>query len=117
MKTIEEKRKANRKAVRKYRKTEKGKIVFKKACKKYRQSEKGKRYHLRFPKRYTAKNAVNSAVRHGKIPCIKTRRCYFCYKQAHQYHHYKGYEPEFKLDIIPICFKCHKKIHKHKGVA
>ncbi len=97
---------------RKYRKTKKGKV----AIRRYFQSEKGKYAHKRFcmrhPKRIQAKNAVTHAVETGKIPHIKTRRCYFCYEKAQEYHHYKGYERRFWLDVIPVCIKCHIRLRR-----
>ncbi len=115
VKTLEEKRKANLKAVQKHRQTEKFKITIKR----YYQSKKckamSKRRYIRYPERFKAKQSVNYAVIINKIPHIKTRRCYFCFEQAQEYHHYKGYERKFWLEVIPVCIKCHTKIHK--GVA
>lgn len=107
-------------AKKRYGQSEKNKCVQKRYNKRYSQTEKGKvsrrksalRYFIRYPKRRKAKAAVNYAVRIGKIPCIKTRRCYSCFGQAQQYHHYKGYERKFWLDVIPVCRKCHKKYAK-----
>ena len=116
MKTIEEKRKANLKSVHKHRQTEK----YQATLKHYYQSEKcksmSKRRYIRYPERFKAKQAVNYVVIINKIPHIKTRRCYFCFEQAQEYHHYKGYEHIFWLDVIPVCIKCHIKIHR-KEVA
>lgn len=86
-----------------YRKTEKGKANLQKGI---------KRFNTRHPNSVKAQNAVNNAIAVGKIPHIKTRRCYFCYEPAEQYHHYKGYAPKFWLDIIPVCRECHMKIHR-----
>ncbi len=112
-----------------YAKTEKGRASHKRSNnsekgkasrKRYSQTEKGKltqkasheRTYTRYPERRKAIIAVNNAVKLGKIPNIKTRKCYFCYEQAQQYHHYKGYELKFWLDVIPTCRKCHRYIHK-----
>ena len=103
---------------KKYQKTEKGKVVHRKADIKYRKSDKGKatlrakkeRHHVRNPNQRKARNAVNLAIRTGKIPCIDSLQC-LCGNQAKQYHHHKGYAPEFWLDVVPVCRKCHIKHH------
>ena len=115
--TDEERKRANVISALRYQKTEKGRI----SRRNFRQTDKYKAicqsYRIRYPNHWKAKNAVANAVRQNKIPCIKTRRCYFCFEQAQQYHHYKGYEPEFWLDVIPVCVKCHIRIRRKKGVA
>ncbi|KKM67253.1 hypothetical protein LCGC14_1473010 [marine sediment metagenome] len=102
-----------------YNQSEKGKAKNHRATSRYRQTDKGRlnskkcseRYRIRYPERIKAKDAVHNAVLADKIPCIRTRRCYFCFEQAEQYHHYKGYKPKFWLDVIPVCKKCHRKFH------
>lgn len=109
----------NSKYQKKYSQTIEGKMVRRKAISRFRKTEKGKavdrksmaRYCIRHPERRKAKAAVGIAVESGKIPHIKTQRCYFCYKQAHQYHHYKEYKRIFWLEVIPVCRECHTKIH------
>jgi len=106
----------SRKAVLRYRATEKGKAVFRKTMSRYCQSEKGKanykRYRARHPERCKARDVVNHAVQAGKLPRANTMPCYYCPTQAEQYHHYKGYEPEHRLDVVPICRKCHNRLRK-----
>ena len=101
--TNSEKRKANLKAVKKYQKTEKGKRSI-------RTSEK--RFYLRNPERSNIKNAVHYAVIIGKLPHLNTLQCHFCPAKAEQYHHHLGYEPEHRLDVIPVCRICHRKCHQ-----
>ncbi|MEE9354789.1 MAG: hypothetical protein V3U75_04290 [Methylococcaceae bacterium] len=82
--------------------------------KRYRQSEKGKknhrccirRYQKHFPERKKAKDAVDWAIRTGKIPRANTLKC-SCGNQAKQYHHHKGYAKEHWLDVIAVCVSCH----------
>ena len=58
-----------------------------------------------------AKNFVNHAIRDGKLSRPDIKLCLYCPKSAQQYHHYLGYEPEHWLDILPVCRKCHTRIH------
>ncbi len=108
-----------------YQETKKGKA----SQKRYAQSEKGKasrRKHLlsnkgktttkisrlayskKHPELQRARNAINNAIRAGKIPRADTLKC-VCGEQAHEYHHPKGYKPEHWFSIIPICVKCHRR--------
>ena len=104
----------NNKRLAQHQKTKIGKI----ARKRHRQSEKGKATHKRayqkyaanHPERRKAKDAVNNAIKSGKLPQPNTLNCNYCPKQAEQYHH-PSYEPEHWLDVIPVCCLCHRKIH------
>lgn len=99
-----------------YEKTEKGKI----AKKRYRQSEIGREierknsaaYKIRYPDRAKAHYVVKDMVKMGKIPPAKMLPCDICGNAACHYHHYKGYEKEHWLDVIPLCQQCHINIHK-----
>lgn len=88
---------------------------YKAVRRRYRQSEKAKEYnkqwHLRHPEYQRAISAVNKAVKNGKLPRTNTLPCHYCGEQAKHYHHHKGYEPKYKLDVIPICKGCHIKLH------
>ena len=114
-----------KKAQRKYQKTEKGKVSQsryhqtekgKAAHRRYRQSEKGKaaqkHFYTNHPNYLKAKSAVNNAIRDGKLPRPDTLLCHYCPKPAQQYHHWRGYEPEHWLDIVPVCKQCHHKCKK-----
>jgi len=107
-----------------YRQSEKGKATAaryeqsqkcKAARKLYRTQHPEKRkathkcYIARHPGQLKAKNAVAYAVRVGKLPPVNTLQCHYCPTQAEHYHHHKGYEPKFWLDVIPVCNKCHGK--------
>jgi len=100
----------------KYRQSPKGKASRRKEVAKYRQSPNGKatmkRFNARHPNNVRAKNAVNNAIRDGRLPRPDTRRCHCCPNPAQQYHHWYGYKPEHWLDVVPVCKKCHSKIHK-----
>jgi len=34
-----------------------------------------------------------------------------CNNKANGYHHHRGYEPQYWLDVIALCQKHHTKIH------
>ena len=91
---------------KKYRQTKKGKIYQKHYQKLYFQSENGKAAHKRYrqsekyksvrkkfksrnPNFIKAKNAVNDAIRAGKMQKASSYKCAHCPKQAQQYHHHK----------------------------
>ena len=117
-----------RKRNRKYRRTEKGKenrrqyqIEYRndgdgrEAQMRYQQSENGKIAHRRsvyadrkrYPQKAKARDAVNNAVRSGKLPHAKSLDCVKCGKGARHYHHHNGYERKFWLDVVPVCITCH----------
>lgn len=82
----------------------------------YRQSGKGKkaqrrrtsRYENKNPHKIKARTEVKKAIINNKLPHPTTLQC-SCGEQAQQYHHHKGYSPEYWLDVVPICIKCHRK--------
>ena len=106
---------------RNYNKTAKGKVVHIEAQKKYQKTEKGKAVHrkanerldMRCPNASKARNAVNNAIKAGKLPRPNTFICsdVECFKQAQLYHH-DSYEPKRWFDVIPLCATCHMKRYK-----
>ncbi len=84
--------------------------------KKYEKSENRKLARKRFlqehPLQIKAKWAVHQMTRTGKLPKAKTLKCVYCGKQASQYHHWLGYQPEHWLDVVPACKLCDIKSHK-----
>lgn len=110
----------NREAKRRYKKSKKGKATqyryqqtekIKVARRRYKQSVKGKtnykQYYSCHPERCRARIAIKQAITAGKLSRPDTRLCHYCPKLAQQYHHWHGYEPEHKLDVVPVCIKCH----------
>jgi hypothetical protein len=102
-----------------YNNTEAAKI----SRKKYRQSEKGRKTIIAetstkkiiHPEQYAARWAVTSAVRSHRLPNVFTLFCrgsLDCYKKSEVYHHHLGYAPEHWLDVMPVCKKCHAKLHQ-----
>lgn len=74
-------------------------------------SKRDRRIH---PQRNRARQAIRAKWRFGKIPHARELKCDHCNKQAQEYHHHKGHEEEFKLDVIPLCKPCHVKAdHLH----
>ena len=121
-----------------YRQTDKGKAVNRKKVAIYFQTSKGKakkteylksprgravsrkavaKYHACNPNYPKANHAVTSAIRNGRLPRVNTLLCHYCPEQAEQYHHWHGYEPEYWLDVVPACIKCHNKEHKKSKEA
>ncbi|MGR3292500.1 MAG: hypothetical protein ACUZ9M_00625 [Candidatus Scalindua sp.] len=80
--------------------------------KRYQQSEKGKacqkRYRSRHPEWRKAGSAVQDAVKVGRLPSVCSLKC-SCGEQAKEYHH-PSYAPEHRLDVIAMCFSCHRKL-------
>jgi hypothetical protein len=99
---------------RKYHQSEKGKHTIHKALRKFRHTEKGKalyeRYYARPPERRKARLTVMNAIHSGKLKYARNFKCAYCPAQAEHYHH-PSYAPDKRLDIIPVCAKCHKLIH------
>lgn len=87
--------------------------------KKYQQSQKGKstyckvsrNYRINNPEKTKARHSIDYAKTSGKLSHPDTLQCNYCPNQAQEYHHYLDYEPEHRLDVQPVCKKCHYKIH------
>lgn len=69
-----------------------------------------KQYAKNNPDKRAAHDAVKYAVRKGYIPAAKDCQCIECGQAAEHYHHW-SYKREHRLDVIPLCSKCHKQIH------
>ena len=113
---------SSQKAKRKYKKTDKGKKSIERdnlsekggaRKRRYNRSTKGKAARKRFwdrhPNQYKARNALRVAILTGKLPKVNTIICHFCSTKAADYHHHKGYEPKYWLDVVPVCKKHHEK--------
>ena len=53
-----------------------------------------------------ANNCVQKAVTQKDIPRVSTLQCNRCDSQAQEYHHW-SYKLEHRLDIEPLCTRCH----------
>lgn len=67
-------------------------------------------YGRKYPERRAAHDAVKEAVKAGKLPRVSTCSCFVCGKQAEQYHHV---DYSKRLEIIPVCRKCHREWHRY----
>lgn len=64
----------------------------------------------REPEKWRARNAVNNALRDGKI----TREpCFFCGSENRLQAHHEDYS--HPLDVVWLCAGCHGKLHTIKG--
>ena len=70
---------------------------------------------IRHPERRAARWTVHNAVLAGAIPSARSLICIDCGKQAAEYDHYLGYEPEHRLDVQPVCVRCHWSRGKVRG--
>jgi hypothetical protein len=52
-------------------------------------------------------STIRSMIITGKIPSAKLLKCFWCDKQATEYHHHRGYANKYLKDVIPLCRKCH----------
>jgi len=112
-----------------YNQNEIGKAVHRRASARFLKSPRGNAYqksskyktiqrkaeakfNAHYPNHQKAKNAVNHAIRAGRLPRPDTQRCYYCTNPAQEYHHWRGCEKEHWLDVVPACIKCHKKEHR-----
>jgi hypothetical protein len=72
-----------------------------------------KKYLLDNPHKQTAHNAVQWALKKGRI--VKPAECSRCLQKTPSKllhaHHHKGYNEENRLNIVWICGSCHRKEH------
>ena len=88
--------------VHQYRQRESSRIRNRIHCRKWRS------VHPEWPK---AHEAVRQAVRRGLLPHVRDCTCRQCAEPAQHYHHYRGYDPNHWLDVIPLCIACHRYAH------
>ena len=60
-----------------------------------------------------ANKFVQKAVRANKLPRISTLKCATCKSQAQHYHHWLGYDRSHWLDVVPLCIRCHRYLHRY----
>lgn len=67
------------------------------------------RYHLpENEMKHNARAAIRRAIKKGILPKVNTLMCSNCkVNQAEHYHHHNGYDKEHRIDVIPVCQKCH----------
>ncbi len=81
----------------------------------YNKSEKGvlqkTHYRHRNPDKLRARGAVRKAIENGTVLKTTEYTCTLCPCKATEYHH-PSYKPKDRLNVIPVCFHCHRAIHK-----
>ena len=65
-----------------------------------------KKWRSEHPDAYRAQNAVNNAIRDGKI---EKGPCEICGTTAHVHGHHKDYSRP--LDVTWLCARCHHRLH------
>jgi hypothetical protein len=110
LKCDRERKREHAEEVERYRQSEAGKTT----KRKYRRSEKGKtsarQYRLRNYSKISARKAVEYALRKGILVVPEVcSRCGLSVKI--EAHHHRGYEKEYKLEVIWLCHPCHVSIH------
>jgi len=60
-----------------------------------------------------AQTTVARAVRRSLLPPAWSMVCSICDEaQASHWHHHKGYDRQYWLEVIPVCLDCHGKEHR-----
>ena len=68
-------------------------------------------YRNKYPNKRKAHNAVNNAIRDGRL--FKSEVCQCCGVKADKLEgHHESYEEDQWLNVIWLCDKCHKTRHK-----
>jgi hypothetical protein len=65
-----------------------------------------KEWRAKYPERYRAHNAVNNALRDGRI--IRPETCEICGSKNHLHAHHSDYSE--KLSVVWLCARCHGQI-------
>ncbi len=109
-------KKSNYKKGMKYQRTPKGHKKIRKLARKYRQTENYKQTSKRYKEKYRERDrlkrranaAIHNEVAQSRMTPVINLKCSWCEKQASHYHHHKGYDEIYKLDVIPLCVSCHR---------
>ena len=62
-----------------------------------------------------AHRAVEYAILANILPRKETQRCADCGGPCEFYHHKSGYSPGHRLDVCPLCRRCHIRRHRLPG--
>ena len=73
-------------------------------------------YAANHPERCKARTAVFNATKAGKLPEVDTCACVDCGDPAVNYHH-ESYAPDRRLDVEPLCRRCHIARHRRTEAA
>src|SRR5689334_21265666 len=70
-------------------------------------------YRASYGKREMARYAVKAEVNAGRLP--RPKACAKCAEndpsKRYHYHHFKGYDEEHWLSVVPLCSNCHREAH------
>lgn len=67
-------------------------------------------YKKKYPEKISAKQAVQRALKSGKL--VKSSKCEICGGEAAIQAHHHSYEKQYWLDVKWVCQQCHNNIHK-----
>ena len=67
----------------------------------------------RYPDRRRAREALNEAVRRGRLSRAAQCICVDCGNPAAAYDHHEGYDKP--LTVQPVCHKCHGRRSRERG--
>ena len=85
-----------------------------------RHSEERKEYTKAYNEqnrdKYLAAKALQRAIRHAVLPPAKECICADCGNQAKHYHH-ESYAEQDRLNVVPLCSRCHKLRHMSKEIG
>lgn len=101
-------------AFRKYNASDKSRLVVRKYGKSPKGKDRLKQYWIDHPEQKQAGNAVRQAVHRGQMPSVSTLACIHCGIPAQSYHHHMGYAIEHRLDVVPLCAKCHRRADRDR---
>jgi len=71
--------------------------------------------YYKYPLKAKAKKSVYTAIAQGLLSPLQLTECVICGARPDDYHHWNGYEKAHRLDVIPMCVRCHKAIHRRDG--
>jgi hypothetical protein len=116
--------KTNKARIKKFRASPEGKEYRRKEHDRYRKTENGKkalydgmkRFRKRNPEKIKAVQFVDDRIYAGKLE--RGTVCSNCQATGVKIeaHHWAGYEREHWLDIVWLCFPCHKATHRLHNV-
>ena len=104
----------------KYRQTPKAKKNQRKHSKKCISTPQRKEQHKKYLKEYNKRphilkrNNIRSYTNRA-LGSAKQFNCMICNKQGEEYHHF-SYGKDYKVNIVVLCIKCHKKLHRGAGL-
>ena len=76
-----------------------------------RDKERMRRADKRHREEQRVRSLLKRKIRMGLYPSADQRNCSQCGEPAKEYHHHNGYDIERWDDVIPVCYKCHRRLH------